>query len=114
MAHRAPGATEGAGGDGWRERIEEELWPRPLRQHVAQRPRSRDESAGRTAERLPERRGDDVHFAQHTEVLGCSASGLAEHTGAVRVVDSDDGVILTRDLQNIGQLCDASLHREDT
>ena len=64
-----------------------------LRQIVGQRRRPGDESARRAAERLAERRRDDVDLAEHAEMLGGAAAGLAEHAGRVRVVHDDDRVV---------------------
>ena len=73
----------------------------------------RDVAAGRAAERLAERAGDHVDLAEHAEVLGDAAAGLAHHAGAVRVVDDDDGVVLARELEDVGQPRQVALHRED-
>src|SRR3954464_1645841 len=52
----------------WRKCVREELWPRALGQHVTQRRRTGDESARGSAQRLAERRRDDVDLAKNPEV----------------------------------------------
>ena len=72
-----------------------------------------DESAGRAAERLAERRRDDVDFAEHAEMLGRAATGLAEHAGRVRVVHrrrSRRGRARSRRIS--GSFAIAAFHRE--
>ena len=82
-------------------RVREELRTRALREDVADLLRRRDVAAGRAAERLPERPGDDVDLAEQAEVLDRSAAGLAQDADAVRVVDDDDGVVLARELDDL-------------
>ena len=55
----------------------------------------------------------DVDLAEEAEVLDRSASRLAEDADAVRVVDDDDRVVLARELDDLGQLREVALHRED-
>ena len=54
-----------------------------------------------------------VDLAEHAEVLGDAAPGLAHDADAVRVVDDDDGVVRARELEDVGQLREVALHRED-
>ena len=95
-----------------RKRVREELRTRALREIVAQRRRAGDESARRAAQRLAQRRRDDVHLAEHAEVLGRAAPRPAQHARRVRVVDHQHGVVLARDLQQVGQRRDRAFHRE--
>ena len=46
-------------------------------------------------------------------MLGGPAAGLAEDAGRVRVVDGEHGVVFPGELDEIGQLRDVALHRED-
>ena len=104
--------AERAAGDRRRERVREELRPRALREDVADLLRRGDVPAGRAAERLAERPGDDVDLAEEAEVLDGAATRLAEDADAVRVVDDDDGVVLARELDDLGQLREIAFHRE--
>ena len=70
--HRRQRARATVGGSAF----EKSCGTRALRQVIAQRRRSGDEPAGGAAERLAERRGDDVHFAEHAEMLGRAAARL--------------------------------------
>ncbi len=105
---------QGAGGDSRRQRVRKKLGTRALCEHVAQRCRPRDEPPRRTAERLAERRGDDIDFAEHSEMLRRTASGRADHARRVRVVDDQHRVVIARDLEQLGKLRDAPFHREDS
>ena len=55
----------------------------------------------------------DVDLAEEAEVLDGSAPGLAEDADAVRVVDDHDRVVLARELDDLGELREVALHRED-
>ena len=46
-------------------------------------------------------------------MLDRPAPRLAEHADAVRVVDDDDRVVLARELDDLRQLREVALHRED-
>ena len=105
--------AERAARDGRRKRVREELRPRALREDVADLLRRGDVAAGRAAERLAERPGDHVDLAEQAEVLDRSASGLPEDADAVRVVDDDHGVVLARELDDLGQLREVAFHGED-
>src|SRR4051812_40430675 len=96
--------SQRAAGDGWGKRIREELRPRALGQHVAESRRSRDKSASRTAKCFTQGRGDDVHLAQYSIVLGRSPSGRTQNAGAVGIIDRNDCVVLLRQLQDLGEL----------
>ena len=105
--------TESAARDRRRERVREELRAGALREEVADLLRGGDVAAGSPAERLAERAGDHVHLAQQAEVLDRAAAGLPEDADPVRVVDDDHRVVLARELDDVGQLREVSLHRED-
>ena len=47
-------------------------------------------------------------------MLDRATPGLAEDAHAVRVVHDDDGVELARELDDLRQLREVALHREDT
>ena len=106
-------ARERARRDGRRQRVGEELRPGALRQVVADRRRAGHEAAGRAAERLAERRGDDVDLADQAEMLGRAAAARAQHAGGVRVVHHQHGVVPAAELDQVGQRGDRALHRED-
>ena len=85
-----------------RQRVREQLRARALREHVAERRRTRDEAARRAAERLAERRRDDVHLAEHAE---CSAVPRPVSPSTPVACESsidDDRVVLARDLRMSG------------
>ena len=90
------------GRDRGRQRVGEELRSRTLRQIVGQGRRPRGESARRPTERLAKCRRDDIDLAVQPIVLGCATSRVTHHTGAVAVIDGHDGVVLPRQLDNVG------------
>ena len=92
VTHRGEGARR----HGRRQRVGEQLRPRALHQVVDDLGRAGHEPARRAAERLAEGRGDDVHLADHPEVLRGAAAGLAEHAGRVGVVHRHHRVVLAR------------------
>ena len=47
-------------------------------------------------------------------MLDRPAARLSEHADAVRVVDDDDRVVLSRELDDLRELHEVALHREDT
>src|SRR5690606_12115797 len=100
----------GAGCYGWGQRVREQLRTRALREHVAQCVGTGHEAAGCAAECLAQGGGDDVHFAEHAEVLRCAASVCAQDTGAVRVVHDDDGVVIARDLEDLREPGNTAFH----
>ena len=103
----------GAAGDRRGKRVREELRAGALREQVAHLRRGGDVAAGRAAECLAERPGRHVDLAEHAEVLRDAAPGLADDADAVRVVDDDDRVVGARELEDVGQLREVALHRED-
>src|SRR5687768_2871405 len=105
--------SEGARSDRWRKRVGEQLRARPLSQHVAERTWTGDESTGGAAESLSKRRRDHINFAEHAEMLGGSASILAEHSRSMRIIHYDYCVVLPRNLENVGKTGDAPFHRKN-
>src|SRR5215210_8082878 len=75
MRLKKTNGAERAGRDGRWKCIREELWPRALREHVAQRLRPRNESASGTTQCFAECRRDHVDFADNPEVFRRSATG---------------------------------------
>ena len=102
-----------AAGNGRRQRVREELRPRTLRKQVAHLRGRGDVPAGGAAQRLAERARQHVHLAEHAEVLDDTAAGLADHADAVRVVHEHDRVVRARQLEDVRQLGEVPLHRED-
>src|SRR6059036_503078 len=104
---------ERAGSDGGRECVAEQLRPGALGEIVGECGRAGGESAGRAAQRFSQRRGDHVDLAQHVVMLGGAAARLPENAGRVGVIDGEHRVVLPGQRDEIGQLRDIALHRED-
>ena len=76
--------------------VREELGARALLEHVAEGVAARDETAGRAAERLAERPGqDDVLAPEQSEPLHDASARLADHADAVGVVDDQRRVVFS-------------------
>ena len=55
----------------------------------------------------------DVHLAEQAVVLRDAAAGVADDSGAVGVVDDERRVVLPHELDDLRQLREVALHRED-
>ena len=95
-----------------RQRVAEQVRPRALPEQLHDRPARRREPAGRAAERLAERAGDDVDLAQHAAVLDRAAAGGADEAGGVRVVHHHQRVVRARQLDDAVQRGDVAVHGE--
>src|SRR5215211_1364222 len=85
----------------WGQRVRKELRTRALREHITQRRRGGDESAGGTAECFAERRRDDVHFAEHSEMLRRASPGFAKYARRMRIIHREHGVVAPGDLDQL-------------
>ena len=104
---------ERAGGDRRRERVGEEVGPRPLAQQVDDRLRRGDEAAHAAAERLAERAGDDLDAVAGAGQRRRAAALLAEMPVRMAIVDHDDGAVALGEIADLRELGDVAVHRED-
>jgi hypothetical protein len=96
-----------------RQRVAEELRTRPLGQVVTNLGRCRNKASGSASERLAERRCDDVHLPDQSEVLRRAAPALPQNAGCMRVIHHEYGLVPAAQLDQIRQLGDRSFHGED-
>ena len=101
-----------ARGDRGRERVGEEIGPRPLAQEIDDRLRGGDEAAHAAAQRLAERAGDDVDPVARAGQRRRAASLLAEMAGRVAIVDQHQRAIAVGERADLLQLGDIAVHRE--
>ena len=102
-----------AGGERGRERVGEEIGPRPLAQQVDDGLRRGHEAAHAAAERLAERAGDDLHALARAGQRRRAAALLAEMPVGVAVVDHDEGAVALGEVADLRQLGDVAVHGED-
>ena len=84
---------QGARGERRRERVGEEIGPRPLPQEVDDRLGGGDEAAHAAAKRLAEGAGDDVDPVARAGQRRRAAALLAEMPGRVAVVDQNQRAV---------------------
>ena len=63
---------------------------------------------------FPKCAGDDIDPAHHSAIFVRAASGFAEKTGGVRVVDHRQRVVLFGEIANGREVRDRAVHRETT
>src|ERR1700731_1573413 len=80
-------------GDRGRQRVREEVRARPLAEELHDLCPRTSESAGRAAERLAERTGDDVHTAKDAVMFGRPAPLWSDEPGGMAVIDHDQRVM---------------------
>ena len=100
------------GGDRRRERIGEEIGPRPLPEQIDDRLRRGDEAAHAAAERLAEGAGDDVDAIARAGQRRRAAPLFAEMPGGVAVVDQHHRAVAVGERADLLQLGDIAVHRE--
>ncbi len=87
-----------------------------LRAVLTSRSRRRSEPATKAPNEpsdLPSVPDQDVDVAQHAGELGAAAAARAERAGAVRVVEQHDGVLVVRELHDLGERRDVAVHAVD-
>ena len=95
------------------QRVGEEIGPRALAQPVDHFALARRVAAGRAAQRLAERAGDDVDPALDAAMLGRAAAMLADEADRVAVVHHDHRAVFLREVADAFQIGDDAVHRED-
>ena len=91
--------------------VGKEVGPAALAQQVDHVAAARDASAGGAAQRLAERRGEDVH--RGPAVLGRAAAGLPHEAGGVGVVDQDERAVPLGQRHDLAQRRHVTVHGED-
>ena len=104
---------ERAGRDGRRQRVREQIGPRPLAQQVDDGLRRGDEAAHAAAERLAERAGDDLDALARAGQRRRAAAALAEMPVRMAIVDHDEGAVALGEVADLAELRDVAVHRED-
>ena len=77
---------DGGAYDGWRNRIAEQIGPRPLPQDIHYFLSSGGKPTAGTAQRFAHGGCDDIHSAHDISVLDGTAAGRAEKSGGVGVI----------------------------
>ena len=112
LAHELEHADAGgheAGSHG----VAEQIGTAALTQHVDDFLLAGGEAAHGAAEGFAEGAGEDLNLAAQVVALGDAAAGLADHAGAVALVDHHHGVVLVGQLVDLVQRADVAVHRED-
>ncbi len=95
-----------------RESVAEEVGAGALPQELDDFLATRGEAAGCAAQRLAERRRDDVDPAHDVAVFVRATSILAEEAGAMGVVDHHQGVVAFRQIADLVEFGDIAVHAE--
>src|SRR3989442_2711271 len=102
-----------AGDDDRRHGIREQIRPRALPQQLYEIARSGRETARRAAERLAQRRGDDVDATHYPGELVRAAAARAHETGGVRVVDQHHRFVTLGQRADLRQLRHVAVNGKD-
>ena len=93
--------------------VREEIRARTLTKEIDDLFASRSEPANRAAESLTQRAGDDLHFAAEVIQFGHAVSGLSDHTGRVRLIDHNEGIVFLRQFVDLIQRTYIAVHGEN-
>ena len=104
---------DGRGRNRGRQRVREQVGPRPLAEPADDLAPCGDVPAAGAAERLAERPGEDVDPAHDSARLVRPAPFLAGESHRVRIVDHDERVVLLGEVADGLQVGEDPVHRED-
>src|SRR5690606_38489718 len=98
--------------DGGRHGVAEQVGARAVAQQLDDLAVGDRRAAAGSAERLPERRGNDVYAVRYDLVLRCAAAGRTEEARRVAVVDHDERLVAVGELSDVGERGDVAVHAE--
>src|ERR1043165_9048718 len=105
-----PERLQGAGRNGWRQRVREQIRPRALSKQVYDVGTSRREPAGRAPKRLPQRARDDIDPIGDAEMVWGASTVFAEDAGGMAVVHHDGRFVSCGKLDDPVKLRQITVH----
>ena len=103
---------QGSSNNRWRDGVGKQIRPRTLPKKIDNLLSPAGEAAAGAAERFAKRAGDDVDPAHHAAIFVRAASGFADKTGSVRIVDHHQRVVLFGEVANGREIRNRAVHRE--
>ena len=103
---------ERSGDDGRGDCVREQIGPRALAEQLDDLLFAGGVTAGGAAQRLAERAGGEVDFAEQPAVLVGAAAARAEETGGVAIVEMHHRLVFRGQRMDLVELGDDAVHRE--